>query len=129
MTTWHPIEDPFCVYLCELFPLPSIWMVIFILMIIQNGRWEGLKTFLKMERSPIYCKGDKSTKAFTKSYKNLRFYWILGAGHFVSKICPLDHMFISTYYIVSPNSYYIINACVVHLKTPSTLIYLAQYKV
>ncbi|KAJ8568425.1 hypothetical protein K7X08_027958 [Anisodus acutangulus] len=48
--------------------------------------WEGLKTFLNMERKPIYCGGDQGTKAFTKSYKNLHFYWILGAGHFV----PVD---------------------------------------
>lgn len=49
-------------------------------------KWEGLKTFLNIERNPIYCGGDKVTKAFTKSYKNLHFYWILGAGHFV----PVD---------------------------------------
>uniref|UniRef100_A0A452YKX4 Uncharacterized protein n=1 Tax=Aegilops tauschii subsp. strangulata TaxID=200361 RepID=A0A452YKX4_AEGTS len=25
---------------------------------------------------------NKVTKAFVRSYKNLHFYWILGAGHF-----------------------------------------------
>ncbi|XP_059314755.1 serine carboxypeptidase-like 51 [Lycium ferocissimum] len=53
---------------------------------VEKLKWEGLKTFLNMERNPIYCKGDNGTKAFTKSYKNLHFYWILGAGHFV----PVD---------------------------------------
>ncbi|KAJ8551938.1 hypothetical protein K7X08_028381 [Anisodus acutangulus] len=53
---------------------------------VEKLKWEGLKTFLNMERNPIYCGGDKGTKAFTKSYKNLHFYWILGAGHFV----PVD---------------------------------------
>ncbi|CAN4119434.1 unnamed protein product [Withania somnifera] len=53
---------------------------------VEKLNWEGLKTFLNMERNPIYCGGDKGTKAFTKSYKNLHFYWILGAGHFV----PVD---------------------------------------
>ncbi|XP_055835683.1 serine carboxypeptidase-like 51 [Solanum dulcamara] len=53
---------------------------------VEKLKWEGLKTFLNMERNPIYCGGVKGTKAFTKSYKNLHFYWILGAGHFV----PVD---------------------------------------
>ncbi|PIA43538.1 hypothetical protein AQUCO_01900138v1 [Aquilegia coerulea] len=51
---------------------------------VQKLKWEGLKSFLSLERSPLKC-GDKSTRGFTKSYKNLHFYWILGAGHFVSK--------------------------------------------
>lgn len=46
-------------------------------------KWEGLKTFLGMERTPLYCGKDKRTRGFTKSYRNLHFYWILGAGHFV----------------------------------------------
>lgn len=49
-------------------------------------RWEGLKTFKSIERSPMYCGNDQTTRGFTKSYKNLHFYWILGAGHFVSPI-------------------------------------------
>ena len=31
----------------------------------------------------MYCEKERITKGFTKSYKNLHFYWILGAGHFV----------------------------------------------
>ncbi|XP_031121468.1 serine carboxypeptidase-like 51 [Ipomoea triloba] len=53
---------------------------------IQKLKWEGLKTFLSLERSPLYCGNDKTTRGFTKSYRNLHFYWILGAGHFV----PVD---------------------------------------
>ncbi|CAK9153004.1 unnamed protein product [Ilex paraguariensis] len=54
---------------------------------VEKLKWEGLKTFLSMNRTPIYCGDDDSvTKGFTKSYKNLHFYWILGAGHFV----PVD---------------------------------------
>uniref|UniRef100_A0A5B7A422 Carboxypeptidase n=1 Tax=Davidia involucrata TaxID=16924 RepID=A0A5B7A422_DAVIN len=49
-------------------------------------KWEGLKTFLSMDRTPIYCGDETVTKGFTKSYRNLHFYWILGAGHFV----PVD---------------------------------------
>ncbi|KAK3010469.1 hypothetical protein RJ639_013021 [Escallonia herrerae] len=48
-------------------------------------RWEGLETFLSMERTPMYCGNDKMTKGYTKTYRNLHFYWILGAGHFVSQ--------------------------------------------
>lgn len=42
---------------------------------------------MKTKRTPLYC-GGEATKGFTKSYKNLHFYWILGAGHFVSQILP-----------------------------------------
>ncbi|XP_059627010.1 serine carboxypeptidase-like 51 [Cornus florida] len=53
---------------------------------VEKLKWEGLKTFLSMDRTPIYCGGDTLTKAFTKSHKNFHFYWILKAGHFV----PVD---------------------------------------
>ncbi|KAG4183107.1 hypothetical protein ERO13_A09G087500v2 [Gossypium hirsutum] len=46
-------------------------------------KWEGLKEFLSKDRNPLYCKEDQATKGFIKSYKNLQFFWILGAGHFV----------------------------------------------
>ncbi|KAL6506434.1 hypothetical protein OROGR_024615 [Orobanche gracilis] len=49
-------------------------------------KWGGLKTFLAMDRTPIYCGKEKITKGFTKSYRNLHFYWILRSGHFV----PVD---------------------------------------
>ncbi|XP_043811660.1 serine carboxypeptidase-like 51 isoform X2 [Manihot esculenta] len=53
---------------------------------IEKLKWEGLPSFLKMDRSPLYCGDDTTTRGFTKSYKNFHFYWILGAGHFV----PVD---------------------------------------
>ncbi|KAL6566891.1 Serine carboxypeptidase-like 51 [Orobanche minor] len=53
---------------------------------VEKLKWGGLKTFLAMDRTPIHCGKEKITKGFTKSYRNLHFYWILGAGHFV----PVD---------------------------------------
>ncbi|XP_022753785.1 serine carboxypeptidase-like 51 isoform X1 [Durio zibethinus] len=50
---------------------------------IDKLKWEGLQDFLNKERIPLYCKDDQATKGFFKSYKNLHFYWILRAGHFV----------------------------------------------
>ncbi|KAL1827727.1 hypothetical protein DCAR_0206916 [Daucus carota subsp. sativus] len=54
-------------------------------------KWEGIQTFLSMNRSPLYCGGEKGTKGFTKSLRNLHFYWILNAGHYV----PLDQPCVS----------------------------------
>ncbi|GLU19278.1 hypothetical protein SLE2022_355390 [Rubroshorea leprosula] len=53
---------------------------------VEKLKWEGLQNFQSKARSPLYCGGDKVTKGFIKSYQNLHFYWILGAGHFV----PVD---------------------------------------
>ncbi|KAL8136740.1 hypothetical protein V2J09_002741 [Rumex salicifolius] len=55
---------------------------------VQKLKWEGLKNFNSMDRTPIYCKQeeDSSTKGFKKSFKNFHFYWIFGAGHFI----PVD---------------------------------------
>ncbi|KAK4779520.1 hypothetical protein SAY87_015626 [Trapa incisa] len=55
---------------------------------LEKLKWGGLKTFLDMDRTPLHCVNGTNapTKGFTKSYKNLHFYWILGAGHFV----PVD---------------------------------------
>ncbi|KAL2239887.1 serine carboxypeptidase-like 51 [Sesamum indicum] len=53
---------------------------------VEKLKWDGLKSFLSMDRTPIYCGDSKMTKGFTKSYRNFNFYWILGAGHFV----PVD---------------------------------------
>ncbi|ESW22132.1 hypothetical protein PHAVU_005G130000 [Phaseolus vulgaris] len=50
---------------------------------LKKLKWEGLESFLEKDRTPIYCGSDKTTKGFFKSHKNLHFYWILGAGHFV----------------------------------------------
>ncbi|KAK8945575.1 Serine carboxypeptidase-like 51 [Platanthera guangdongensis] len=53
---------------------------------VQKLKWKELGEFNKIERQPIYCGRDKITRGFFKSYKNLHFYWILNAGHFV----PVD---------------------------------------
>lgn len=53
-------------------------------------RWDGLKAFLSLPRQPLYCGPGKGTKAFVRSYKNLHFYWIIGAGHFVSSCCAIS---------------------------------------
>ncbi|KDP43941.1 hypothetical protein JCGZ_05408 [Jatropha curcas] len=53
---------------------------------VEKLKWEGLPNFSNMDRTPLYCDGDRLTRGFTKSYKNFHFYWILGAGHFV----PVD---------------------------------------
>jgi len=46
-------------------------------------RWSGLKKFNEQVRTPLYC-NSTSTGGFVKKYKNLSFFWILNAGHFVS---------------------------------------------
>ncbi|KAJ9542795.1 hypothetical protein OSB04_029301 [Centaurea solstitialis] len=52
---------------------------------INKLKWDGLSAYLNLERTPLYCgKDDTVTKGFVRSYKNFAFYWILGAGHFVS---------------------------------------------
>ncbi|KAG0498672.1 hypothetical protein HPP92_003363 [Vanilla planifolia] len=53
---------------------------------VQKLKWEGLADFNNAIREPLYCGNYEGTKAFAKSYKNLHFYWILEAGHFV----PVD---------------------------------------
>lgn len=56
----------------------------------QLSRWDGLKAYLESDRTPLYCGEDGTvTKGFVRSYKNFFFYWILGAGHFVSHLIPL----------------------------------------
>ncbi|KAA0037294.1 serine carboxypeptidase-like 51 [Cucumis melo var. makuwa] len=53
---------------------------------INKLKWNGLKSFLNTQRTPLFCGKEKGTKGFTRSHQNLNFYWILGAGHFV----PVD---------------------------------------
>ncbi|KAK7257665.1 hypothetical protein RIF29_31805 [Crotalaria pallida] len=55
---------------------------------LRKLKWEGLQSFLGKDRTPLYCGNDGKTKGFVKSYKNLHFYWILGAGHFVPSDQP-----------------------------------------
>ncbi|XP_009372480.2 serine carboxypeptidase-like 51 [Pyrus x bretschneideri] len=53
---------------------------------VEKLKWEGLPNFLNKSRTPLYCGKEGFTRGFTRSYKNLHFFWILGAGHFV----PVD---------------------------------------
>ncbi|XP_040378205.1 serine carboxypeptidase-like 51 [Oryza brachyantha] len=53
---------------------------------VQKLKWAGLNNFLSLPRQPLHCGSSEVTKGFVRSYKNLHFYWILGAGHFV----PVD---------------------------------------
>ncbi|KAI4322343.1 hypothetical protein L6164_022048 [Bauhinia variegata] len=46
-------------------------------------KWEGVQNFLGKDRTVIHCGSDLTIKGYYRSYKNLHFYWILGAGHFV----------------------------------------------
>ncbi|KAK4286397.1 hypothetical protein QN277_002957 [Acacia crassicarpa] len=55
---------------------------------IRKLKWEGLPKFLRKERRALYCGSETKTKGFVKSYKNLRFYWIVGAGHMVPSDQP-----------------------------------------
>ncbi|CAK9178850.1 unnamed protein product [Ilex paraguariensis] len=55
-------------------------------------KWYDLQNYLSSPRAPLYCGRDETTtKGFMSSYKNLFFYWILGAGHFV----PVDQPCVS----------------------------------
>uniref|UniRef100_A0A0D9VUU6 Carboxypeptidase n=1 Tax=Leersia perrieri TaxID=77586 RepID=A0A0D9VUU6_9ORYZ len=54
---------------------------------VRKLKWSGLHDFLIMPRSPLhFCHPYYLTNAFVRSYKNLNFYWVLGAGHMV----PVD---------------------------------------
>ncbi|KAF5755088.1 putative alpha/Beta hydrolase [Helianthus annuus] len=44
-------------------------------------KWEGLKAFVSIDRTPLYCGDVLITKGFTESYQHLHFCWILRAGH------------------------------------------------
>ncbi|KAK6942720.1 Peptidase S10, serine carboxypeptidase [Dillenia turbinata] len=60
--------------------------------LLQKLKWRGVKKFLSLPNTPLYCDNDDSvTKGFVRSYENLSFFWILGAGHFV----PVDQPCVS----------------------------------
>lgn len=55
---------------------------------IERLQWSGLPDFMKANRSPLYPPSGVSTKntgAFLQTYENFSVYWILKAGHMVSK--------------------------------------------
>lgn len=57
---------------------------------VKKLKWDGLKSFLNLSRQPWNCDSSGHCsgpiKAYVRSFKNLHFYWILGAGHAV----PID---------------------------------------
>ncbi|XP_040362344.1 serine carboxypeptidase-like 51 isoform X2 [Rosa chinensis] len=57
---------------------------------VEKLKWDGLQQFLNKSRTPLYCGNDRFTGGFTRAYKNLHFYWILGAGHFWWKLRTID---------------------------------------
>ncbi|XP_057831254.2 uncharacterized protein LOC131041986 [Cryptomeria japonica] len=52
---------------------------------VQQLKWSGLKEFNSTERIALYC-NESETKGFVKSFENLKFVWILLAGH----MAPVD---------------------------------------
>eukprot|EP00271_Cylindrocystis_brebissonii_P017536 TRINITY_DN4600_c0_g2_i1.p1 TRINITY_DN4600_c0_g2~~TRINITY_DN4600_c0_g2_i1.p1 ORF type:complete len:561 (-),score=89.06 TRINITY_DN4600_c0_g2_i1:324-2006(-) len=50
----------------------------------QQLKWPWLSNFQEAPRSTLYCPGDKvTTGGFVKEYRNLRFVWVMNAGHMV----------------------------------------------
>ncbi|XP_042231219.1 serine carboxypeptidase-like 51 [Homarus americanus] len=49
---------------------------------VENMHWEGTKYWVNAVRKPIED-STGATAAFSKSFKNFTFYWILNAGHMV----------------------------------------------
>ncbi|XP_008780195.2 serine carboxypeptidase-like 51 [Phoenix dactylifera] len=72
---------------------------------VRKLKWEGMKDFNNLERKPLYCNDDGATRGFVKSYKNLHFYWILGAGHFVPVDQPCIALKMLSYITQSPAAF------------------------
>ena len=51
--------------------------------------WAGTKQWVHSSRKPMVG-ADGGTVAFSKSFKNFTFYWILNAGHMVRPPCVGD---------------------------------------
>ncbi|KAK7076909.1 Retinoid-inducible serine carboxypeptidase [Halocaridina rubra] len=49
---------------------------------VENLQWPGITPWLNAPRKPLETASGRTT-AFTKSYKNFYFYWIMDAGHMV----------------------------------------------
>ncbi|GIY65291.1 retinoid-inducible serine carboxypeptidase [Caerostris extrusa] len=54
---------------------------------IDNLKWTGLKGFASTSKKPITFPGGR-TGGFVKSFKQLRLFWILKAGHMVPSDAP-----------------------------------------
>ncbi|TVU08362.1 hypothetical protein EJB05_41765 [Eragrostis curvula] len=62
---------------------------------LKKLKWDGLHDFLSLPRDPLYYFYPYNVpKVFERSFKNLHFYWVLGAGHKVpvDQPCTAVHM-------------------------------------
>ncbi|XP_040377565.1 serine carboxypeptidase-like 51 [Oryza brachyantha] len=72
---------------------------------VRKLKWSGLHDFLMVPRKPIHnCKPGYLTNGFVRSYKNLHFYWVLGAGHYVAVDQPCTAKYIIGIITRSPAS-------------------------
>ncbi|KXG20101.1 serine carboxypeptidase-like 51 [Sorghum bicolor] len=72
---------------------------------VKRLKWEGLHNFLSLPRKPLhYCHPYYLTNGFVRSYKNLHFYWILGAGHSVPVDKPCTALYMIGSIVQSPAS-------------------------
>ncbi|TVU08734.1 hypothetical protein EJB05_42146 [Eragrostis curvula] len=63
---------------------------------LKKLKWDGLHQFLSLPRDPWqHCTPNVLTQGFVRSYKNLHFYWVIGAGHMV----PMDQPCIAVHMI------------------------------
>ncbi|XP_066372292.1 serine carboxypeptidase-like 51 [Miscanthus floridulus] len=73
---------------------------------VKRLKWEGLHNFFSLPRKPLhYCHPYYLTNGFVQSYKNLHFYWILGAGHTVPVDKPCTALYMIGSIVQSPASY------------------------
>ncbi|CAL5042541.1 unnamed protein product [Urochloa decumbens] len=70
---------------------------------VKRLKWDGLHNFLSLPRKPLhYCHPYYLTNGFVRSYKNLHFYWILGAGHTVPVDKPCTALYMISSIVQSP---------------------------
>ncbi|RCV29643.1 hypothetical protein SETIT_6G028600v2 [Setaria italica] len=70
---------------------------------VKRLKWDGLHNFLSLPRKPLhYCHPYYLTNGFVRSYKNLHFYWILGAGHTVPVDRPCTALYMISSIVQSP---------------------------
>ncbi|CAN6169829.1 unnamed protein product [Urochloa humidicola] len=70
---------------------------------VKRLKWDGLRNFLSLPRQPLhYCHPYYLTNGFIRSYKNLHFYWILGAGHTVPVDKPCTALYMISNIVQSP---------------------------
>ncbi|XP_038685712.1 serine carboxypeptidase-like 51 [Tripterygium wilfordii] len=56
---------------------------------VKKLRWNGLQSYLNLDRDPLYCGNDRRiTKGFRRKYGNFAFYWIIMSGHNIPLFQP-----------------------------------------